>query len=313
MIETPIQTIGDKWAKNISDEFQSWADEVAKTGRANTKIIRFDPTPLIESAFYEGGEAQLGELGKILGTGIKFDITSPEAIAWIKEYGANQITLINDTTKATIRDITRRGLEEGLSPQEQSKLIRQHIGILPQHAKAAENYRKALLDSGMDQISVERLVAKRIKFYIKLRADNIGLTESHTATNEGSRQVNENAVERGIISKDEYEQEWLTAADDHRCSKCGGMQGKRAAIGGNFPGDGRGPPLHNRCRCTNIVVAKSSKPYMPKVAERKEESKVAKEPKESKKGVSLKSRVTDELAELTIKGSGPTRPGEILP
>lgn len=310
---TTIQDIGDKWAKNISDEFQSWAEETAKTGRSNTKIIRFDPTPLIESAFYEGGEAQLGELGKILGTGIKFDLTSPEAIAWIKEYGAEQIKLIDATTKATIRDITRRGLEEGLSPQDQSKLIRQHIGILPQHAKAAENYRKALIDSGMDQISVERLVAKRIKFYIKLRADNIGLTESHTATNVGSRQVSESAVERGIISKDEYEQEWLTAPDDHRCSKCGGMQGKRAEIGGNFPGDGRGPPLHNRCRCTNIVVAKSSKPYMPKVAEKKEETKAVKEPAEKKgKGTSLKSRTTDQLVDLTIKGRQKL-PGEALP
>jgi hypothetical protein len=312
MTDTPIQAIGDKWAKNISLEFEKWADEVSKSGRVNTQIMRFDPSPLIESAFYEGGEAQLAELGKILGTGVKFDLTSPEAIEWIKKYGAEQIKYIDATTKATIREITRQGLEEGLSPQDQSKLIRQHIGLLPQHAKAVDNYKKTLIDSGLDPTTVDKLVAKKIKFLIKWRADNIGLTEGHTATNEGSRKVNESAVERGIISKDEYAQEWLTAADSHRCSKCGVMQGKRAEIGGDFPGDGRGPPLHNRCRCTNIVVAKSSKPYMPKVTEKKEETKAAKEPKESKVSGSLKRRATDTLVDLTIKGS-PKQPGEALP
>ncbi len=312
MIDTPIQTIGDKWAKNISSAFEEWADDVAKNGRSNTKIIRFDPTPMIESAFYEGGEAQLGELGKILGTGIKFDLTSPEAIEWLKKYGAEQIKLIDATTKQTIRQITLQGLQEGLTPQEQSKLIREHVGLLPQHARAVDNYKKSLIDSGMDSANVDKLVAKKIKFYIKWRADTIGLTESHTATNEGCRTATEDAVDRGIISKDEYENEWLTAPDTHRCDKCGGMQGKRAEIGGDFAGDGRGPPKHPRCRCTTIVVAKSSKPYMPKVAEKKEEAKVAKEPKESKKGGSLKSRVTEELVDLTIKG-GSKLPGEALP
>lgn len=309
---TEIQDIGDKWAKNISSEFEKWADEVAKSGRANTQIMRFDPTPLIESAFAEGGEAQLTELGKILGTGVKFDLTSPEAIAWCKQYGAEQIKLIDATTKQTIRQITLQGLNEGLTPREQSKLIQEQVGLLPKHKIAVDNYRRQLADSGMDSANVDKLVAKYTKKLIKWRADTIGLTESHTATNEGSRNAMQSAVDRGIITKDEYSQEWLTAADGHRCSRCGGMQGKRAEIGGDFAGDGRGPPLHPRCRCTTIVVAKSSKPYMPKVAEKKEEQKAAKEPKESKKGGYIRQKATDELVELTIKGS-PKQAGELLP
>lgn len=311
-MDTPVQAIGDKWAKTIADEFEKWADEVVESGRVNTQIMRFDPTPLIESAFYEGGEAQLGELGKILGTGVKFDLTSPEAIAWIKKYGAEQIKLIDTGTKATIREITRRGLEEGLNPREQMKAIKENIGLLPQHSKAVQNYKRTMLDAGMDPATVEKLAAKKAAQLLRYRAYTIGLTESHTATNEGSRQVTESAVERGIISKDEYANEWLTAADSRRCSKCGEMQGKRAEIGGDFAGDGRGPPLHPRCRCTLSVVAKSSKPYMPKVAEKKESPNAAKEPKESKKSNYPKNKSADKPVELTIKGSEKL-PGEALP
>jgi hypothetical protein len=312
MTDTPIQAIGDKWAKNIAAAFEDWAEEVAKSGRANTGIMRFDPTPLIESAFYEGGEAQLAELGKILGTGVKFDLTSPEAIEWIQKYGAEQIKYIDATTKATIREITRQGLEEGLNPREQMKAIKENIGLLPQHSNAVQNYKRTMLDAGMDPATVEKLTKKYAEKLLRYRAYTIGLTESHTATNEGSRRATESAVERGIISKDEYANEWLTAADSHRCSKCGGMQGKRAEIGGDFSGDGRGPPLHPRCRCTLSVVAKSSKPYMPKAAEKKEETKAAKEPKESKGQPTPRRKSTEQPVELTIKG-GEKLPGEALP
>lgn len=259
MVDTPVQAIGDKWAKKISTEFEKWTEEVSKSGRVNTQITRFDPTPLIESAFYDGGEAQLGELGKVLGTGVKFDLTSPEAIKWIKKYGAEQIKYIDATTKQTIRDITMQGLQEGLSPREQSKLIQERIGLLPQHSKAVDTYKKSLIESGMNQPTVDKLVAKKVKSLIKWRADTIGLTEGHDAANEGCRKTNESAVERGIISKDEYEQEWLTSADSHRCPKCAAMQGKRAPIGGSFSDGSSGPTKHNRCRCTVIVVPISSR------------------------------------------------------
>jgi len=254
MPDTPIQTIGDKWARTISDSFESWAEDVKLNGRSNTPIVRFDPAPLIEAAMLEAGEAQLGELGKLLGTGLKFDLKSPDAIKWAKEYAANQVKYIDAGTRAGIKQVTLRGLQDGLSPREQSKAIRSMVGLLPQHIIAVQNRRESLLSTGMDASSVEKLTAKYASQLLKYRADTIGLTESHTSTNEGARQVNSDAIYRGIIAKDEYLQEWLSAADKARCSKCGGMQGKTAKIGGDFAGDGRGPPLHPRCRCTVILV-----------------------------------------------------------
>jgi len=53
---TTTQDIGDKWAKNISDAFLKWQEEVELEGRKNFPATKFDPSPFIEEAFLEGGE-----------------------------------------------------------------------------------------------------------------------------------------------------------------------------------------------------------------------------------------------------------------
>ena len=251
---TPLQAIGDKWARTISKEFQAWA---AKEKKSRTfRIKAFYPTPQLTLAFYEAGEAQLVDLGKILGMGVSFDLKSPEAIAWIEKYGASQVKYVNATTKVTIRQISNLGLSQGLSPAEQSKLIKQYVGLLPQHAIAVQTYQDGLLRSGTDEITVQRLADKYAAKLLKWRADTIGLTESHTATNEGSRQAIENAVDRGVLSKEDWEQEWLVAADDRLCDLCEAMAGTHAEIGGEFPDGSDGPPKHPRCRCNAILSRK---------------------------------------------------------
>jgi hypothetical protein len=251
---TEIQDIGDEYAAKISDAFQKWAED-AKASYPNIKP--FDPTPILREAMLAAGNAQLAELSGLLGFKVKFDLKSPEAIAWAKKYGAEQVKYVNAGTKAAIRQITLRGLQDGLSPQAQKKAIKHIVGLLPQHANAVLNYRRQLLESGMDEAGIDRISAKYTKKLLNWRASTIGLTESHTATNEGMRKTNEEAVKRGVLDPKEYEQEWLTAADKRRCDRCSAMQGKRASLpDGTFSDDGHGPILHPRCRCTTIIVRK---------------------------------------------------------
>jgi len=247
MVSTTVR-IGDKWAANISRAFEEWAEKTRLEGRSNTPIIRFDPTPLIEGAFFESGEAQLTELGKLLGTGIKFDLRSPEAEAWIKKYAGQEIKYIAAANKKAIQQIVLRGFEEGLSPQQQSRLIRQYIGLLPQHVIAVQKYRDTLGD--IDPALADRLEEKYRRKLLKWRADTIGLTEGHTAANEGNREANRGAVDRGIFLPDEWERYWMITRDKRTCPTCEGLSGARADLpDGDFEGDGRGPPLHQRCRC----------------------------------------------------------------
>jgi hypothetical protein len=249
---TPTERIGMKWAKTISRQFVLWAAQEKKS--RSIKIKPFDPTPQITLAFYESGAAQLEDIGKLIGMGVNFDLKSPNAIAWIKEYSASQIKYIGDAQKLAIRQIKMRGLDKGLSPQEQIKLIKQHIGLLPQHVVAVDTYRQGLLDSGMDQISVERLADKYRAKLLTYRANMIAVTEGMTAANEGNRETNRSAVERGIIDPDEYEQQWIASGLGNICDDCDEANGTRADIDGTFPNGTIGPPLHPHCHCNAILT-----------------------------------------------------------
>jgi hypothetical protein len=235
--------IGDKWAKAISRAFQSWAiSKAAVRGQ-------FDPTELISGAFYESGEAQLEDLGELLSVRPSFNMRSPEAEAWIEKYTGEQIKYLNAAKKATIRQIVLRGFQEGLTTDEQSRMIRQHIGLLPKHVIAVKNYRASLKD--LDPTIADKLEAKYAKKLLKYRADTIALSEGHAAANEGYRAANAGAVQRGILNPDKWEQYWMITRDKRLCPKCEALSGARADLpDGDFKGDGRGPPLHARCRCT---------------------------------------------------------------
>jgi hypothetical protein len=239
--------IGDKWARRISIAFQEWAAQ--EHPERTLKITPFDPEPFIEGAFLESGAAQLEQVGRLIGMGVKFDLRSPEAEAWIKDYAASEIKYIDVANRKAIQQITLRAFQEGLTPAEQSKLIRQHIGLLPQHVVAVQNYRESLGD--IDSALADKLESKYRAKLLKWRADTIGLTEGHTASNQGNRQANADAVKRGVLSPDEWERYWMVTRDKRTCDICNGLSGATASLpNGDFAGDGRGPPLHQRCRCT---------------------------------------------------------------
>jgi hypothetical protein len=202
-----IEAIGMKWAGRIAIAFQQWAEQEQKS--RTIKISPFDPTPLIEGAFLEAGDAQLSELGKLIGMGVKFDLRSKEAEEWIAKYSSDQVKYISKTNRAAIRQIKLRAFQDGLSIGEQQQLIKQYIGLLPNHVVAAQSYLDGLMASGMDRDSAERLAATYRKQLLNYRAKNIAVTEGMMATNEGVRQTNESAVKRGIVDPNEWEQRWV--------------------------------------------------------------------------------------------------------
>jgi hypothetical protein len=253
MSEATVE-IGDRWAKSISEAFIEWALE------HDARNTDFKLTPLLKEAFYEAGEQQQKDLSALLQTDCSFNLRSPEAEKWIEEHAADRIKYINAAKKATIRQIVQHGFQEGLTSQEQSKLIREHIGLLPAHSRAVDNYRKNLLSSGMDSTSADKLTDKYRKKLLKYRADTIALSEGHTAANEGYRYTNKEALNRGIFPAGKYEQYWMVTRDKRLCPKCEAMGGVRADIDdGTFAGDGKGPPLHPRCRCTTGIIRKGKR------------------------------------------------------
>lgn len=248
------EEVGIKWAERIAEAFEEWAR--AEQRKRTIKISPFDPEPQITLAFYDAGESQLTDIGKLIGMGVKFDLRSPEAEKWIKKFSADQIKYISRTNQLAIREIKLRAFQDGITVQAQRDLIKKHIGLLPQHVIAVGNYEDGLRKSGMDKAAIDNLAGKYRNKLLNYRAKMIGVTESMTASNEGIRQTNINAVERGILKKDKYEQEWVISGLKNVCDRCRAMSGARAPIGGKFPNGSMGPPIHPHDHCGTVLVRK---------------------------------------------------------
>jgi hypothetical protein len=248
MATNPVEKFGLKWAAKISKAYEDWAAQEQKT--RTIKIKPFDPEPQIKLAFYDAGEGQLEEIGKLVGMGVKFDLRSPEAEAWIQKYATDQIKYLNSTQLQNIRQIKLRAFQEGLTIQEQRALIKENIGLLPQHVVAVQNYYEQLMIAGTDDGLAADMRAKYADRLLNYRANMIGRTESMMACNNGRRISNENAVSRGVIDPGEYEQEWVVSGLPNMCDECQDMNGETAEIGDTFStpeGDLDGPPLHPHC------------------------------------------------------------------
>jgi hypothetical protein len=254
----PAQAVGDKYAIQISDAFLAWRDAYeAGEATGTVHIEPFDPTPYIRAAYEAAGVAGAEAITELVGgprTGFSFDLRSPEAEAWCRAYGAAEVKYIDASTRATIRQITLRGLQEGITPQEQAQMIRKFIGLTPQQTQAVFNYQAALGD--IDPTIAKRLVDKYREKLIRFRSTTIGLTESHFASNNGNRESTRQAVKRGILDPDEYEMELFNHADRRICPICNALRGSRCPLPGGIYGGRSGPPFHPRCRDTEIVVRK---------------------------------------------------------
>ena len=240
---------GDRWAKQIEAGFKSWVD--GNEDKPVSEWGTFDLKPYINGATLEGVKLAGEQLGE-LGLWIKLDLRNPYTEAWIKQYAAQEIKYIDSSSKAAIKQIILKGQEEGLTPQKQFQAIRQYIGLDPRRATALYNYGTALRKAGAPAAEVTKALARYRQQLINDRAENIGLTEGHTATNEGYRQANAEAVKRGVLDPEEWERYWIVTRDKHTCDICNALAGETATLpGGSFGnGGGKGPIRHNRCRCT---------------------------------------------------------------
>lgn len=243
-----------RWNDEAAASFLLWASAERKS--KSIKITQFDPSHVIKKVFYEAGDAQLDVLSEEFGVGYRFDLRSAEAEAWISEYSEQQIKYISATNRAAIQQIKLIAFQEGMTIPEQRRLIKQHIGLLPQHVVAVKRYETGLMDAGMDDGSVNRLTEKYRKKLLDYRANMIGVTEGMTASNEGIRKVNEDAMKRGILPTDEYEQVWVASGLPNTCDQCIAANGSTAPIGGTFPNGSRGPPIHPHDHCTVVIRRK---------------------------------------------------------
>jgi SPP1 gp7 family putative phage head morphogenesis protein len=146
---------------------------------------------------------------------LKFDVTNPKAVEWIKQNAGDLIKGINETTRQEIRDLVEAAFEEQYDVDDLADQIEELLGDAD-------------------------------------RAETIARTETMRASNEGQAQLWDQATETGFLTGTE-KQEWIVTPDDRLCPICEPLDGETAELGGVFESDGEeydAPPAHPNCRCT---------------------------------------------------------------
>jgi hypothetical protein len=199
-------------------------------------IAPADWIPLLDSAFdgtqdlfaspIEAAAAAALEAGWSAGAtdlaiGTSFNLRNPRAVAYLHEYGARQVTKINDTTREYIKTVVEQGVDEGWSYDRMAKAITER------YSEFAVGKPQAHIDS---------------------RAHLIAVTEAGEAYEHGNLLVAQDLADNGIA----MQKHWLTVGDsgvDPDICRANEDQGWIPLAQPYQSGHDR-PLGHPACRCT---------------------------------------------------------------
>ncbi|HOV83106.1 MAG TPA: hypothetical protein PLQ01_10595 [Methanothrix sp.] len=221
-----------------------------------SKVISWrdhDPNSLLEELFFlvsgisykfiadETNNAQL--------SGVK--LTDPNALEWLKKYGADEIKYISDSQREAIKKIITDGYRDVVPAQKQARMIRDCIGLDPRRAGILSDYSTNLYAKGKTDAEVWRLVERKGRALLNQRALQIAIQEAVTAGSRGFYETAADAVRRGFLDPSKYEGYRIVTHDERLCPKCSALAGEsRSLPDGTYRSNGDViPQLHLMCRC----------------------------------------------------------------
>ena len=106
-----------KWfTESAATDIDSILDDALKVTVMNgEEIFQAGLVPAVSQGY--------AAMAEEVGMQAAFELKQPEAVKWAKLQAAKDVTLVNDTTKETIRGMVTRGLEQGASYDEVARQI----------------------------------------------------------------------------------------------------------------------------------------------------------------------------------------------
>jgi len=187
-------------------------------------------------------------------------LQEPTALDAIRRADLARIQGISRETQEAIRAVLLEGVQRGTPPKVLAKQLRTMVGLTTRQAADVARYRGRLEAEGRKPDQVERMTAKYATRRLNERTLNIAGTEVARAQGEARYAQMVRLVASGKLKMDEWEQEWVTAADERVCPLCGPLHGVRVPLLAPFQ-TANGPAFHTPihpgpCRCIIRIVPK---------------------------------------------------------
>lgn len=155
---------------------------------------------------------------------ISFSLENPRAVQYLRQYGANRVTQINEVTRRIIRNIMAEGIARG------------------------DSYQK-----------IARAIRAQFQDFSYQRSKLIAITEAGNAYEEGNLIVARDLQAKGS----KMEKSWHTANDSKVEEQCwANQEAGWIPLDDMFPGGVDRPLQHPRCRCAalyrRVAIAKAA-------------------------------------------------------
>lgn len=162
------------------------------------------------------------------GVALSFTLKNPRAVAYLREYGAQRVTMINETTRQYIKTVITQGVEEGWSYDRMAKAITARY---------------------------EEFAVGQPQQHIASRAHLVAVTEAGEAYCQGNQIVAEDLQDAGL----EMEKKWSTVGDSRVSDGCR----ENEAVGWiplnqAFPSGHQRPLRFPGCRCDCLYRRKQA-------------------------------------------------------
>ncbi len=199
------------------------------------------------------------------GLAFEFNMQTPGVFNWLKERGANFVTVCTQEQQNAIAALLAKKMREMHTVDELARMIRPCIGLTEGQAKANARYYDSIvanLRKEHPRMKIESIRKKAREAALKYaerqhreRAFTIAQTESAFAYNRGADEGIRQAQAEGYLGT--MKKRWSTSGDDGVCEICASLDGKEIDMDAEF--DFRGkvlfgdhkllPPAHPRCGC----------------------------------------------------------------
>lgn len=187
----------------------------------------------------------------------EFNTNNPRIKEHIKNRVAEMRLTMTNGGAGVIEKAIKLNLNRGYNAKQIARMIRPSIGLTERQSTAVMNLANKLYGEGIAEHKIQTQLDRYANKLLNYRAENIARTETMTAMNCGQSEMWRQAGEMGLFEYKKATKTWDVVPDDALCEFCDIMDGQEVGLEEEFDGGDMDnvfePPLHNSCRCMQII------------------------------------------------------------